>query len=571
MLALVLGRQMSRPIQAVAAAATALGRGETVAPIKSGVREIGQIGDILSSASQDLRRRAIERDQAQELLRQSEERVRRMTEEALQRTEKRLRLLIDAIADYAILMLDPLGRVSEWSKGAERITGYGSDEIIGQSHAIFYTPDDAAKGKPAQLLERAGAEGKAEDTGWRVRKDGKPFWAEVTITPIFDSNGALAGYSKVTRDLTTRQKAEQKFKSLLESAPDAIIIIDRAGAISIVNSQTEKLFGYTRKEMIGEKIELLMPDRFHAGHPAHRDSFFEAPQARPMGAGFDLFGRRKDGSEFPIEISLSPIETENGVLGSSSIRDITERTEQAQKLQEQNVALEEAVKELDAFSYSVSHDLRAPLRAVDGFSRILLKDHASSFGEEARDYLVRVHDNAVRMGELVDDLLRFSRLSRQPLNKRRIKPNPIVEQIVADEQQLQGDRSVELSVQELPPVLGDAGLIKQIFVNLISNAFKYSRKCDPAVIEIGSYEEAGETVYFVRDNGAGFDMQYADKLFSVFTRLHRLEDFSGTGVGLAIVKRIIDRHGGRIWANAEVNKGATFFFTIEQPREGLQT
>ena len=222
---------------------------------------------------------------------------------------------------------------------------------------------------------------------------------------------------------------------------------------------------------------------------------------------------------------------------------------------------EAAVKELDAFSYSVSHDLRAPLRAIDGFSQILLNDYAADLAPEPRDCLEVVRKNAVQMGRLVDDLLEFARLSRTHMSKQRVPTAAIVEEVLREVQPER--RSVGISVGQLPQLRGDAALIKQVFVNLIDNAFKYTRQRGDAAIEIGSREIDGEQVIFVRDNGVGFDMKYADKLFGVFQRMHRAEDFEGTGVGLAIVQRIVQRHGGRIWAEAAVDQGATFYFTME--------
>jgi light-regulated signal transduction histidine kinase (bacteriophytochrome) len=209
----------------------------------------------------------------------------------------------------------------------------------------------------------------------------------------------------------------------------------------------------------------------------------------------------------------------------------------------------------------VSHDLRAPLRAIDGFSRILLKQYGPILAEEPREYLQLVHDNTVQMGHLVDDLLTFSRLGRQPLSKQQVPTRTIIEQVLSAARRQAGGRSVSVSVGEMPLVWGDPPLLKQVFVNLIDNAFKYTRMRAEAVIEIGSREIGGEHVFFVRDNGAGFDMQYGDKLFGVFQRMHRAEDFEGTGVGLAIVQRIVQRHGGRVWAEAAVDQGATFYFT----------
>lgn len=246
--------------------------------------------------------------------------------------------------------------------------------------------------------------------------------------------------------------------------------------------------------------------------------------------------------------------------------DVQERLIRAYKhIEQNNTELKAVNKELEAFSYSVSHDLRTPLRAIDGFSRILLKHHASDLAPEPREYLQAVRDNTVQMGHLVDDLLAFARLNRKQLSKRQVPTRTIVEQVVREIQQQAEGRCVSVSIGDLPPVWGDAALLKQVFVNLVDNAFKYTRLRQDAAVEIGSRTIGGERVFFVRDNGAGFDMQYTEKLFGVFQRLHRAEDFEGTGVGLAIVQRIVHRHGGRIWAEAAVNQGAAFYFTTEVP------
>jgi light-regulated signal transduction histidine kinase (bacteriophytochrome) len=224
--------------------------------------------------------------------------------------------------------------------------------------------------------------------------------------------------------------------------------------------------------------------------------------------------------------------------------------------------LQQANSELEAFAYSVSHDLRAPLRAINGFSRILLEDHAPHLSDTARHYLHLVSDSARHMGQLIDDLLTFSRLSRQPLKLQRVVCADLVRQVLAELLHEHEGRRVDIAIGDLPVCQADPSLLKQVFVNLLANALKFTRSRDVAVITVGCRENGGERVYFVQDNGAGFDMQYVDKLFGVFQRLHRADEYEGTGVGLAIVQRILHRHGGRIWAEATVNQGATFYFTL---------
>lgn len=248
-------------------------------------------------------------------------------------------------------------------------------------------------------------------------------------------------------------------------------------------------------------------------------------------------------------------EAEIGKLNEELEERVIERTSQ----------LEAANKELEAFSYSISHDLRAPLRAINGFSRILLEDFAPTLPHEAQDHLHLVSNNAEQMGHLIDDLLSFSRLSRQPLHKRPVDPANVARQVISELSAEQRGRRVTISIADLPMCQADPALLKQVFVNLLTNALKFTKQREEAVIEIGSRQGGaapGEPIYYVTDNGAGFEMQYADKLFGVFQRLHCAEDYEGTGVGLAIVQRIVIRHGGRVWAEAEVNQGATFFFTL---------
>ena len=236
-------------------------------------------------------------------------------------------------------------------------------------------------------------------------------------------------------------------------------------------------------------------------------------------------------------------------------------TELEQRVAKRTAELESANKELEAFSYSISHDLRAPLRAVDGFSQAVMEDYGDKLPEEGRHYLQTIRNGAQRMGMLIDDLLSFSRLSRQPVNKQEVNVAKLVRDVLEELEPQREGREIDLRIGDLPPYKGDAALLKQVWINLLSNALKYSRDRKPAVIEVGCKTEQGENVYFVRDNGAGFDMQYANKLFGVFQRLHRADEFEGTGVGLAIVQRVIHRHGGRIWADAAPGRGATFYFT----------
>ena len=370
--------------------------------------------------------------------------------------------------------------------------------------------------------------------------------------------------------LHQREKAEEKLDRLLGSMPDAIVIINADGKIIGSNANTERLFGYSERELQGERMALLVPESLRQIQRQYYSGIFSQKGNNRATTTIELCGLHKDGSEFPIEVSTTPLATEKGLAATSAVRDITARKEVEQKISALNKELENRAleleatnKELEAFSYSVSHDLRSPLQNIDSFSQILLEDYANRLDADGRDYVQRLRGSCEHMENIIDALLALSNMTRSELLMEHFDLTALAHAVASDVKQKNPDRLVDWVIAEGLSAEGDAKLLRVVLENLFGNAWKFTANRQRARIEFGALPQSnGARTYFVRDDGAGFDMVRAGNLFTPFKRLHDQNEFKGTGIGLATVQRVIQRHRGKIWAEGVVDQGATFCFTL---------
>jgi PAS domain S-box-containing protein len=612
-----------------------------------------------------------------------------VAERALLESERKYQLLVNGIMDYAILTLGPLGEIRSWNPGAERMSGFRFEDVAGQNFSRFFPVEDVACGKPEEMLRLAAANGEYEEQGTRVRNDGTRYQVRTSYAASRDPVGKLRGFSVISRDLTESTESGTKYRGLMEAAPDAMVVVNQGGEIVLLNLQAEKQFGYRRDELLGQKVTNIIPKGFAERLVADDLRSAEDALAQEIGAGIELNALRKDGSEFPIEIMLSPLESAEGMLITAAIRDITVRRNaekhlaqmegryrglleaapdamvvvnqdgeivllnlQAEKqfgyrrdellgqkvtniipegfaerliadelrsaedalaqqigtgielsgrrkdrtefpielmlsplggaegilvtaairdISVRNAAevdllhkveeLNRSNEELRQFAYIASHDLQEPLRMVASYTQLLSRRYAGRLDSDADEFIAYAVDGAARMQRLIQDLLAYSRIGTKGKDLLNTSSEDALRQALSNLRGAIEESGALITHDPLPEVLADEMQLIQLFQNLVGNAIKYQNPGTPK-IHIAALNGGKQYSFSVQDNGLGIDPQYFERIFGMFQRLHKREEFDGTGIGLAICKKIVERHGGQISVESQPGIGSTFRFAL---------
>ena len=525
------------------------------------------------------------REQQQELAQEVQERAavneRLVTEMAERKRTEEERDRFFSLSLDMLCIAKSDGYFKRISPAFTQTLGWSTEEMLARPFLDFVHPEDQAATLREVEKQVVSGEMVLQFENRYRHKDGS--WRTLSWKSVPQPDGIMYA---TARDITEHKRAEEALKQsekrtrlILDNAYDAFVAMDERDVITAWNTQAETIFGWPRGEALGRTMsETIIPQQYREKHRRGLQHFLVTGEGPMLNKRIEIAALRRDGTEFPVELSISPLKHGDSYTFNAFISDITERKRAEDELRTRTDQLEAANKELEAFSYSVSHDLRAPLRHVNGFTDLLQKHITSILDEKGRRYLETISESVKQMGLLIDDLLTFSRMGRTEIHFTAVSLEQLVKQVLDELKPETNERRIAWIIGTLPEVRGDRAMLRQALVNLLGNAVKYTRGREQARIEIGALTPAlspdgrgdgqGEIVMFVKDNGVGFYMQYAHKLFGVFQRLHAAHEFEGTGIGLALVQRIIHRHGGRIWAESIVDKGATFYFSLPSQAGG---
>jgi PAS domain S-box-containing protein len=521
----------------------------------------------------------------------------RQKNDELRESEERYHKMVSEVTDYVVISLDKSGRVLDWNKGAERIKGYKAEEIVGKNFRLFYTKEDKEKKLPESLLKQASEKGSVVHEGWRIKKGGTRYWGSVAITALHNDRGEIFGFSKVTKDLTEKKiaddklanyadelvfsnnelkKSEERYHKMVAEVKDyAIILLDSKGIIQNWNTGAEFIKGYSTAEAVGKNFEMFYPPEDQKNKLPHKLLEEASRVGRVTSEGWRV---RKDGSKFWGSVVITALhDSENNIIGFSKVtRDLTERKKaedqskaDAVELERKNRALERVNAEISSFAYVASHDLKEPLRKIQTFASRIPESMAKP--ESVLELTSKISGSAARMQKLMEDLLTYSQVSAVNRNFQKIDLNIVMEAVLRDLELSISDKNAQLKIDVLPTINGISFQLEQLFLNLISNALKFSKVNVQPLITITCSTLQGREIplglsndlkkYYritVADNGIGFPEEQSQKIFQVFQTLHDRRAVAGSGVGLAIVKRIMENHGGLIMAEGKPNAGATF-------------
>jgi PAS domain S-box-containing protein len=502
----------------------------------------------------------------------------------LRENEERYRMLVEGVRDYSIFMLDPDGYILTWNEGGQRVTGYYAQEIIGKHFSVFYTSNDLADGKHHIELETAKGTGRYEEEGWRVKKNGSLYWANIVLTALYNTQNQLIGFSKVTKDLSDRneelatlRQTEERYRLLVEQVTDyAIFMIDEKGRIVSWNEGAKRIKGYTADEVLGKYFSIFYPQEdIIKGKPAYELKVGRA-EGKYEEEGWRL---RKDGTRFWANVVITAIYNSEGILiGFSKVtRDLTERKKAEQAARQSsdkyrqiavamegiNTELKNTNQELEQFTSIVSHDLKEPLRTVTSFLHLIASKLDKGEVDELKSYVGKSLVAAGRMKDLIAHLLNYSQVSKGEIATEELSLRTLFDQVLQDLKGASDASSATIYIenQDVDVIQGDRIQLLQLFQNLISNAIKFAGEKNP-IVKVTCTSEAGYLKFSVSDNGIGMEKNSETKIFEPFRRLHSARDMPGAGMGLAICKKVVERHNGRIWAQSTPGEGSTFYFTL---------